>query len=132
MASHNSITLVGRVVGPPEMRYTPGGKAVTQFAIAVDRRGNREQKETDFIPIVAWEKLAEICNQYLEKGKLVMVAGRLQVRNYETQDGQKRKAFDVVIHEMQMLSNGQGGGGERREQSNQERGVRGSRGGWDD
>lgn len=133
MASYNSITLIGRVVGPPEMRHTPAGKAVTQFSIAVDRKGGKDRdKETDFIPIVAWERLGEICSEYLEKGKLVMVAGRLQVRNYETQDGQKRKAFDVVIHEMQMLSNGQGGGGERREQSNQERGVRGSRGGWDD
>lgn len=124
MASHNSITLVGRVVGPPEMRYTPGGKAVTQFAIAVDRRGNREQKETDFIPIVAWEKLAEICNQYLEKGKLVLIEGRLAVRKYETQDGQKRTAFDVVANTMQMLSTGQANGGQQQERK--------SRGGWDD
>lgn len=122
MASHNSITLVGRVVGQPDMSYTPGGKAVAKFSLAVDRRGggNREQKETDFIPIVAWEKLAEICNQYLEKGKLVLIEGRLAVRKYETQDGQKRTAFDVVANTMQMLS-----GGQQQEE-------RKSRGGWDD
>jgi len=121
MASHNSITLVGRVVGQPEMSYTTGGKAVAKFTLAVDRRGGKGQdKETDFIPIVAWEKLAEICSQYLEKGKLVLIEGRLTVRNYETQDGQKRKAFDVVANTMQMLS-----GGQQQEE-------RKSRGGWDE
>lgn len=131
MANLNSVTLIGRVVGPPELRYTPGGKGVAQFTLAVDRsRGKGNEKETDFIPVVVWEKLAEICNQYLDKGKLISIQGRLQTRSYETQDGQKRKAFEVVAHDMQMLSGGQGG---RSEDENQERGVRGkSRGGWDD
>lgn len=123
MASMNIVVLVGRVVGPPELRYTPGGKGVAQFTIAVDRtRGgkNGQEKETDFVPIVAWERLAEICNEYLSKGKLISIQGALRTRTYETQDGQKRKAFEVVASEMQMLSTGEqrgsaegGGGGYR-------------------
>jgi single-strand DNA-binding protein len=116
MASMNFVVMIGRVVGPPELRYTPGGKAVAQFTLAVDRtRGTKnENKETDFIPVVVWERLAEICNEYLSKGKLISIQGSLRTRSYETQDGQKRKAFEVVASEMQMLSSGQGertGGG---------------------
>lgn len=131
MASMNIVVLVGRVVGPPELRYTPGGKGVAQFTIAVDRtRGgkNGQEKETDFIPIVAWERLAEICNEYLTKGKLVSIQGALRTRSYETQDGQKRKAFEVVASEMQMLSTGEprggsseGGGGYRSSGGGQQR-----------
>lgn len=107
MASMNMVVLIGRVVGPPELRYTPGGKAVAHFTVAVDRRaGKGENKETDFIPVVAWERLAEICNEYLNKGKLVAIQGPLRTRSYEGQDGQKRKAFEVVAQEMQMLSSG--------------------------
>jgi single-strand DNA-binding protein len=115
MASMNLVVLVGRVVGPPELRYTPGGKGVAQFTIAVDRtRGGKpgQEKETDFIPIVAWERLAEICNEYLTKGKLISIQGALRTRTYETQDGQKRKAFEVVASEMQMLSTGERGSSE--------------------
>jgi single-strand DNA-binding protein len=103
MASLNSVTLIGRVVAPPELRYTPTGKAVANFDIAVDRRksGNQD-KETDFIPVVVWEKLAEICNEYLTKGKLVCIVGALRTRTYE-KDGQKRKAFEILCNEMQML-----------------------------
>lgn len=110
MANMNFVVLIGRVVAPPELRYTPGGKAVASFTIAVDRRAGRgqENKETDFIPIVAWERLGEICNEYLTKGKLISIQGSLRTRTYETQDGQKRKAFEVVANEMQMLSGGQG------------------------
>ena len=117
MASMNFVLLIGRVVSQPELRYTTGGKAVASFAIAVDRRAGKgaESKETDFIPIVAWERLGEICNEYLTKGKLVSIQGALRTRTYETQDGQKRKAFEVVASEMQMLSSGErGGSGEYR------------------
>lgn len=113
MSSMNLVVLIGRVVAPPELRYTPGGKAVASFTLAVDRtRGskNSEQKECDFIPIVAWERLAEVCNEYLTKGKLISIQGSLRTRTYETQDGQKRKAFEVTASEMQML-----GGGAKRE-----------------
>ena len=138
MASMSLVVLVGRVVGPPELRYTPGGKGVAQFTLAVDRtRGgkNGQEKETDFIPIVAWERLAEICNEYLSKGKLISIQGALRTRSYETQDGQKRKAFEVVASEMQMLSTGdragsnEGGGGYRSSGGGQQQRAAGGGGG---
>ena len=123
MASLNSVTLIGRVVAPPETCYTPGGKAVGQCTLAVDRRTskNSQEKECDFIPIVVWEKLAEICQEYLTKGKQIAIQGQLRTRSYETQDGQKRKAFEVVANEMQMLGgktegeNQQSGGGQAQQ-----------------
>ncbi|MBI3923951.1 MAG: single-stranded DNA-binding protein [Armatimonadetes bacterium] len=106
----NHITLIGRVARLPELRYTASGKAVASFVLAVDRKfGTGNNKETDFIPIVAWQRLAEICNEFLTKGKLIAIEGRLQAREYETQDGQKRKAFEVVASEMQMLDRPDGG-----------------------
>jgi len=124
MSSLNRVILIGRVVAPPELRYTTGGKAVASFTIAVDRRGKGNgENNADFIPIVAWERLAEICNEFLSKGKLIAVDGRLTTRTYETQDGQKRKAFDVVAEDMRMLSgraegegapSARGGGGYER------------------
>lgn len=120
MASMNHVMLIGRVVAPPELRYTASGLAVANFDLAVDRRASkkdRDNKETDFISIVAWDRLGEICNEYLSKGKLVAIQGRLQVRKYETKEGQKRVAYEIVANEMQMLSGGEGatggGGGPR-------------------
>jgi single-strand DNA-binding protein len=105
MSSLNRVILIGRVVAPPEMRYTTSGKAVASFRLAVDRRGRSDGENTaDFIPIVSWERLAEICNEFLAKGKLIAIDGRLQTRTYEAQDGQKRTAFEVVASDMQMLS----------------------------
>lgn len=108
MASKNHVSFIGRLVAKPELRYTQTGKAVVNFDIAVDRKkyGNQE-KETDFIPVVAWEKLAEICGQYLDKGSLVSIDGALRTRTYE-KDGQKRKTFEVLCSELVML------GGERK------------------
>ena len=115
MAAINTVILIGRVVAPPELRYTPSGKAVASFTLAVDRRRapNQEKQDTDFIPIVAWERLGEICNEYLGKGKLICIQGSLRTRSYE-QDGQKRKAFEIVAQEMQMLSSP---GGDRSQPS---------------
>lgn len=110
MPSMNKIILIGRVVREPELRSTPSGKQVANFTLAVDRRGGKgTERETDFIRIVAWQRLAEICAQYLTKGKLVAIEGRLQVRNYEASDGTKRTAVDVIANDMQMLDRGQGG-----------------------
>jgi len=108
LSNLNQVTLIGRVCAPPEIRYTPNGKAVANFDIAVDRRktSGSNAKETDFIPVVVWEKLAEICNEYLTKGKLVCVVGHLRTRTYE-KDGQKRKTFEILCNEMQMLGQGQ-------------------------
>lgn len=105
MSSFNKVIMVGRVTREPELRYTPNGKPVVKFGLAVDRRvgSSRGEKETDFFDIVAWQKLAEICSQYLAKGSLIAVDGRLQTRSYTTQDGQKRKAYEIVANDMRML-----------------------------
>lgn len=105
MSTFNKIILIGRLTRDPELRYTPNGTPVAHFTLAVDRRrpSKEGERETDFIDIVAWQKLAEICQQFLGKGRLVAVEGRLQIRNYETQDGQKRKAVEVIANEMQIL-----------------------------
>jgi single-strand DNA-binding protein len=102
MTSLNRVILIGRVVAQPDLRYTQNGKAVANFRLAVDRRGKND--EADFIPIVAWDRTAEICGEFLTKGKLVAIEGRLQTRTYETKDGQKRSAFDIVADDMRMLS----------------------------
>ena len=78
----NRVILIGRLTKDPELRYTPSGTAVAKFTLAVDRRQFRDrEKETDFIDIVVWQKLAETCTNYLGKGRLVAVDGRLQVRS---------------------------------------------------
>jgi single-strand DNA-binding protein len=100
--SFNRITLVGNLVRDPEIRYINSGAAVTKFTLAVNRRA-KQQEETDFIDCVAWDKLAETCNTYLKKGMSVLVDGRLSIRSYETKEGEKRKAAEVVVSVMQML-----------------------------
>ena len=122
MSSLNRVILIGRVVAPPEMRYTTSGKAVASFRLAVDRRGRSDgENNADFIPIVAWERLAEICNEFLAKGKLIAIDGRLQTRTYEAQDGQKRTAFEVVASDMQMLSGRSEGEGQAAPAQQQQR-----------
>jgi len=106
MSSYNKVILIGRVTAQPEMRYTQTGKPVTTFTLAVDRpqrKADGKDKETDFISIVTWQKLAEICSNYLDKGRLICIEGRLQVRSYTGQDGQKRKVYEVVASDMRML-----------------------------
>ncbi len=100
----NRIVLVGRLTRDPELRYTPSGKAVVGFTLAVNRRFSRQgERDADFIDIVAWDKLAEVVANHLGKGRLVGVDGRLQVRSYETQDGQKRRAAEVVADNVSFL-----------------------------
>jgi len=112
--SYNRIVLVGNLTRDPEIRYVDGGgKAVTKFALAVNRR-TKAGDEAMFIDIVAWDRLGEICNQYLKKGMSALVEGRLAIRKYETKEGEKRTAVEVVASDMQMLDkrsgNGEGGG----------------------
>lgn len=113
----NTVVLIGRLTKDPELRYTPGGKAVCTLRLAVDRGTNNAQgeKETDFIDIVVWERQAETVANYLQKGRLVAVQGRLQIRQYETQEGQKREKAEVVASTVRFLDRGNdmGGGGER-------------------
>jgi single-strand DNA-binding protein len=106
----NRIVLVGRLTRDPELRYTPNGKAVAGFSLAVNRRFANQQgdRETDFIDIVVWGKVAETCANHLGKGRLVGVEGRLQIRSYETQDGQKRKAAEVVADNVSFLDRPKG------------------------
>ena len=101
----NKVILVGRLAQDPEVRYTPGGKAVASFNLAVNRfgGGSAQKESADFIPIVAWEKLAEICGNNLTKGSQILVEGRLQIRSYETQDGQKRRVSEVVAQSIEFL-----------------------------
>ncbi len=102
----NKIILIGRLVRDPELRYTPAeGIAVTNFTLAVDRpfANQRGERETDFIKIVVWRKLAETCANNLSKGRLVAVDGHLQIRSYEDREGIKRIAADVVARDVRFL-----------------------------
>jgi len=98
----NRIILIGRLTRDPELKYTPNGTAVTTFTLAINRKFNKE--ETDFIDVVVWRQQAENCANYLSKGGLAAVEGRLQISNYETKDGQKRKAAEVVADDVRFLS----------------------------
>jgi single-strand DNA-binding protein len=114
----NRVILIGRLTRDPELRYTPNGAAVCKFTLAINRKFNRE--ETDFIDIVVWQKLAEHCANYLGKGRLAAVEGRLQIRTYETQEGQKRKVAEVVADDVRFLDKG-GTGSPARETPNSPR-----------
>jgi len=96
---------VGRLAQQPELRYTQNGVAVARFTVAVNRPFTNQQgeRETDFIDIVVWRKQAELVSNHLSKGRLAAVEGRLQVRTYETQEGQKRKVAEVVADAVRFL-----------------------------
>lgn len=107
----NKAILAGRLAKDPEVRYTQAGKAVAAFPLAVDRRLPKDAKEgqkADFIPIVAWDKMAEICDRYLKKGRQVVVEGRIQVRSYEAQDGSKRYVTEVIAQGVEFVGSNQG------------------------
>ena len=101
----NRVILIGRLTRDPELRYTASGIPVAHFSLAVDRPFTNQmgERETDFIDIVVWRKLAEVCTNNLGKGRLVAVEGRLQIRSYETQDGQKRRVAEVVGENVRFL-----------------------------
>ena len=96
----NHITIMGRLTRDPELRRTGSGIAVASFSLAVDRDfgGNREtgEKETDFIDIVTWRNTAEFVSKYFAKGRMAVVSGRLQIRNWNDKDGNKRRSAEVV------------------------------------
>lgn len=101
----NECWLIGRLTKDPEERQTPSGKTVAKMTLAVDRdyANSNGEKETDFIDVIAWEKLAENCAKYLDKGRLVSVKGRLQIRSYEDSQGVRRKAAEVVAEKIKFL-----------------------------
>jgi len=111
--SYNRIVLVGNLTRDPEIRYVDGGgKAVTKFALAINRK-SKAGDETMFVDIIAWERLGEICNQYLKKGMSALIEGRLAIRKYDDKDGNKRTAVEIVASDMQMLdSKGRSNGGD--------------------
>jgi single-strand DNA-binding protein len=106
--SVNKVILVGRLGRDPETRYTGGGQAVANFSVATDEsykdKNGERQKRTEWHRITAWGKLAEICQQYLKKGTMVYIEGRIQSREWQDKEGQKRTSFDIVANTMKMLS----------------------------
>ena len=94
----NKAILNGRLTKSPELKQTQNGKSVCGFTIAVDR--NRDREKTDFIPIVAWGKTAEFVNQWFGKGDLITIVGRIEVRNYEDKNGNKRTATEIIAEEV--------------------------------
>lgn len=113
MRSMNKVILMGNLTRDPEMKQTQNGQPVTTFGIATNREwmtsGGERKKSTEFHEIVAWSKLAEICSQYLKKGKLVYLEGYLKTRSWETEGGEKRFRTEVVVHDMIMLDRREGG-----------------------
>lgn len=105
--SLNKVMIIGNLGHDPEMRYTPSGKPLTKFRVATNRQWTNpegeKQTETEWFNIVAWGKLAEICNQYLEKGNRVYIEGRLHTRHWTDDDGNHQSATEVVANEMIML-----------------------------
>lgn len=105
--SWNRVELMGNLTRDPELRYTPNGAAVCTFGLATNRsymaEGERKE-EVDFHQIVTWNKLAELCNQLLKKGSRVFVSGRLQYREWDGQDGQKRRVAEIVCEDMIQLT----------------------------
>ncbi len=107
MRSVNKVILIGNLTRDPEMKQTQNGQAVTTFGIATNREwtttGSERKKSTEFHEVVAWARLAEICNQYLRKGKLVYLEGYLKTRSWESESGEKRFRTEVVLQDMIML-----------------------------
>lgn len=106
----NKVVLIGRLTRDPELRYTSSGVPVARFTLAVNRNFTNQQgeREADFIPIVVWRGQAETSARYLNKGRLVAVAGRIQTGSYETPDGQRRYTTEVVADEVRFLDWGDG------------------------
>lgn len=120
--SINKVILIGRLGRDPELKYTASGTPFCRFSIATDdvwndKSSGERQEKTEWHSIVAWDRLAEICNQYLTKGKMVYIEGSLQTREWDDQEGNKRKTTEVRARDMVMLSGGgegAGGGAPRR------------------
>ena len=114
--SLNRVQLIGNLTRDPELRYTPNGNAVCSFSLATNRSwttdSGEKREEVDFHRIIAWNKLAELCSQFLVKGRKVYVEGRLSTRSWTGQDGQQKQTTEVVIDDMILLDNkGAGGAG---------------------
>jgi len=113
MAGLNKIMIIGNVATDPEMRYTPNGNPVTSFRMATNRvytsSDGERHEDTEWFTIVAWSKLAEQCNQYLNKGRRAYVEGRLHSNTWEGQDGQTRFNNEIIANQVVFLDTAQGG-----------------------
>ena len=113
MASLNKVFLLGNLTRMPELRYTPSGTAVADLRLAVNRnyttQTGEKRDETCFLTVVVWGKQAESCREYLDKGSPILVEGRLQTRDWETKEGQKRSVTEVVAERVQFMGRGKGG-----------------------
>src|ERR1041385_5672128 len=118
--SVNKVILIGRLGKDPELKYTASGTPFCRFSMATDNVWNdktsgERQEKTEWHSIVVWDRLAEICNQYLTKGQLVYIEGSLQTREWDDQEGNKRRTTEVRAREMVLLGGGENaGGGQRR------------------
>ena len=105
--SVNKVILIGRVGRDPEVRYTSSGSPVATFSVATDEsfkaKNGEQQQHTEWHKVVAWSKLAEICGEYLTKGKLVYIEGSIRSRQWEDQSGNKRTSYEIIARNMQML-----------------------------
>jgi single-strand DNA-binding protein len=112
MASLNKVFLIGNLTRVPELRYTPSGTAVADLRLAVNRnyttQGGEKREDTCFLTVVVWGKQAETCREYLDKGSPILVEGRLQTRDWEAKDGQKRTVTEVVAERVQFMGRGRG------------------------
>lgn len=107
MANYNKVILMGNLTRDPELRYTPAGTAVVNLRLAVNRRfrdrSGEQKQEVCYVTAVVWDKQAELCNQYLQKGRAVFVEGRLQSRSFEDSSGNKRNILEVRAERVQFL-----------------------------
>ena len=138
MKSVNKVILIGRLGRDPEMKYTGSGTPFCRFSIATDegwtdKTSGEKQERTEWHNIVVWNRLAEICNEYLRKGRLVYIEGSLQTREWDDQEGNKRKTTEIVARDMVLLGSPQGegapGGAQRRAAAPAGGGMTGSDGG---
>jgi single-strand DNA-binding protein len=115
----NRVILIGRLTKDPDLRYTPAGVAVCQFTLAVDRPFTSQggEREADFIPVVTWRQLGETCANYLRKGRLTAVEGRIQVRNYENNEGKRVYVTEVIADNVRFLESNR----DNNQQERQER-----------
>lgn len=113
MASFNKVILMGNLTRDPELRYTPSGSAVANFGLAVNRRYKQDdelKEDTCFVDIAVFGRQAENCSEYLSKGSLVLIDGRLNYRKWESEDGQTRSKLDVVANNVQFMPANRGAG----------------------
>jgi single-strand DNA-binding protein len=115
MASVNKVILIGNLGRDPELRYTPGGQPVANFSIATNeswtkKDGSGREERTEWHRIVAWGRTAELCAQYLAKGRTVYIEGRLQTREWENKEGQKQRSTEIVANTVQFIGGAAGGG----------------------